>query len=124
MAYTPTEWETGDIITADLLNHAEQGIADAYEIVTLTPTYGTPEYDGSYGSVPVSFAEDIDTFHIYKVDLSNAPELTEDWEYGAATGLYAYIEVVGVGNFLSCIAYSDYQINNSDGWSIPIYTLS
>lgn len=29
MAYTKTTWETGDTITAELLNHAEQGIYDA-----------------------------------------------------------------------------------------------
>ena len=34
MAYTPTEWENGDIITAAKLNKAEQGIADASSIVT------------------------------------------------------------------------------------------
>lgn len=29
MAYTPTEWQTGDIITATKLNNMEQGIANA-----------------------------------------------------------------------------------------------
>lgn len=29
MAYTPTEWATGDVITAQKLNKMEQGIADA-----------------------------------------------------------------------------------------------
>jgi hypothetical protein len=29
MTYIPTEWKTGDIVTAERLNHAEQGIADA-----------------------------------------------------------------------------------------------
>lgn len=29
MAYTPTEWETGDVITAAKLNNMEQGIEDA-----------------------------------------------------------------------------------------------
>ena len=28
MAYTPTEWETGDVITAEKLNNMEQGIED------------------------------------------------------------------------------------------------
>ena len=28
MAYSPTNWQTGDTITATLLNHAEQGISD------------------------------------------------------------------------------------------------
>ena len=29
MAYTPTVWETGDVITAEKLNKAEKGIAEA-----------------------------------------------------------------------------------------------
>lgn len=29
MAYTATAWKKGDLITADLLNHAEKGISDA-----------------------------------------------------------------------------------------------
>lgn len=30
MAYNPTEWETGDVITAEKLNNMEQGIEDAF----------------------------------------------------------------------------------------------
>lgn len=30
MAYTPTVWETGDVITAEKLNNMEQGIEDAF----------------------------------------------------------------------------------------------
>lgn len=33
MAYTPTNWQTGDIITAEKLNKAERGIADAFPLV-------------------------------------------------------------------------------------------
>ena len=29
MAYTPTEWQCGDTITADKLNKLEQGVANA-----------------------------------------------------------------------------------------------
>lgn len=29
MAYTPNEWQCGDVVTAEKLNHMEQGIADA-----------------------------------------------------------------------------------------------
>ena len=33
MAYTKTTWSTGDVITADKLNHIEDGIAGGYDIV-------------------------------------------------------------------------------------------
>ena len=40
MAYTPTNWQTGDTITAEKLNKMESGIesANAPFVVTLTPT--------------------------------------------------------------------------------------
>lgn len=33
MAYTPTVWATGDTITAEKLNKAENGIESAYEVM-------------------------------------------------------------------------------------------
>lgn len=36
MAYTPTQWETGDIITAEKLNNMEQGIEDAFVAPAVT----------------------------------------------------------------------------------------
>lgn len=41
MAYEKTNWQNGDVITAEKLNHAEQGIANA----CLTLYWG--EYDGA-----------------------------------------------------------------------------
>lgn len=40
MSYTPTQWQTGDTITAEKLNNMESGIENANEpfVVTLTPT--------------------------------------------------------------------------------------
>lgn len=40
MSYTPTNWQTGDTITAEKLNNMEDGIEKASNpfIVTLTPT--------------------------------------------------------------------------------------
>lgn len=36
MAYTPTVWETGDVITAEKLNNMEQGIEDAFVAPAVT----------------------------------------------------------------------------------------
>ena len=40
MSYTPTNWQTGDTVTAEKLNNMEAGIENAANpyIVTLTPT--------------------------------------------------------------------------------------
>lgn len=34
MAYEKNTWATGDVITADLLNHIEQGIFDAHSVIS------------------------------------------------------------------------------------------
>lgn len=39
MAYIPTVWQTGDVITAEKLNKAEQGIADASTPMLITMTW-------------------------------------------------------------------------------------
>lgn len=40
MSYTPTQWATGDTVTAEKLNKMEDGIAAASDlfVITLTPT--------------------------------------------------------------------------------------
>lgn len=40
MSYTPTNWQTGDTVTAEKLNKMEQGIENANDVfvITLTPT--------------------------------------------------------------------------------------
>ena len=46
MSYTPTNWQTGDTVTAERLNKMESGIQTAVDpfIVTLTPT--AQDYSG------------------------------------------------------------------------------
>ena len=39
MSYTPTNWQSGDKVTAEKLNKIEQGIANASAVVVLTETY-------------------------------------------------------------------------------------
>lgn len=126
MAYTPTVWATGDVITAEKLNKAENGIAGAYEIVTLTPTFGTPVYEEQYGEgyVPVSFDEELDAFHIYKLNMSGAPTLTEGWSYNVVSGLYIYSESDSNGIWLTCLADLSSKFSNSDGWTIPTQLIS
>ena len=54
MAYTPTEWETGDVITAEKLNKAEEGIAQASPVfipVTYDETSNVYVLDASYNDI-------------------------------------------------------------------------
>lgn len=45
MAYVKTVWETGDVITAEKLNHAENGIATANNIIGNLIIHVTVESD-------------------------------------------------------------------------------
>ena len=40
MAYTKNTWETGDIVSSQKLNHMEDGIADAYEVMVINDNNG------------------------------------------------------------------------------------
>lgn len=48
--YVPTEWATGDVITADKLNHIEDGIEQAisFPVVTFTSKNGSYVCDKTY----------------------------------------------------------------------------
>lgn len=69
MAYTPTVWETGDVITAEKLNKAEQGIAAANaDILIVTASEGTldKKFSEIYSAYPkVLFADDDDGEILY-----------------------------------------------------------
>lgn len=50
MSYTPYLWETGEIITADKLNHIENGIGGVDDAIsTIEDNYVTPEQFGAVG---------------------------------------------------------------------------
>lgn len=41
MAYTKNTWNTGDIVSSQKLNHMEDGVAAAYEVMVINDTDGT-----------------------------------------------------------------------------------
>ena len=45
MAYTPTVWATGDVITAEKLNKAEEGITNAGPYIVRVASYDPETYD-------------------------------------------------------------------------------
>lgn len=57
MSYTPTQWQTGDTITAEKLNNMEGGISNANNpfIVTLTPT--AQDFSGVMDKTPEEIDE-------------------------------------------------------------------
>ena len=58
MAYIPTEWETGDVITAEKLNKAENGIAAATTIictVEFNEEHSSATIDTAYSKIKADF---------------------------------------------------------------------
>lgn len=58
MSYTPTEWKTGDVITAEKLNNIEQGIVNATNFVNVnaeenpeTHSYTNITLDNNYSQI-------------------------------------------------------------------------
>ena len=47
MSYTPTNWQTGDTVTAEKLNNMESGIAAANDVFVITCTPTAQDYSGS-----------------------------------------------------------------------------
>ena len=61
MSYTPTNWQTGDTVTAEKLNKMETGIAAASDVfvITLTPT--APDFSGTMDKTPLEIREAYDS---------------------------------------------------------------
>lgn len=57
MSYTPTNWQTGDTITAEKLNNMEQDIENANEPFTITLTPTNPDYSGAMDKTPQEITE-------------------------------------------------------------------
>jgi hypothetical protein len=53
MAYTPTEWKAGDVITAEKLNNMEDGIVGAGRALMVTATSETdvPTFNKTLGEI-------------------------------------------------------------------------
>lgn len=69
MAYTKQTWSTGDTITADKLNHIEDGI-DAAGIAPAPASSGTPAMDGT--AARGSSAQYARADHVHPTDTSRA----------------------------------------------------
>ena len=130
MSYTPTTWQTGDTITAEKLNHMEDGIENANEpfVVTLTPTAedfsGTmdktvAEINTAYEAgqkIKFKVLTGQDTYTL--VPLSNVDKLSEEYP-----GFSAY--VIDVINNILIVVWTSYTDDGTkQTYSTTIYTLT
>lgn len=125
MSYTPTEWKTGDIITAPKLNNIEQGIVNLdrsnVEIVRLRFTQSgdgiwsaSLESDGSDFTLQM-MNDAIDAGkYIYAVGLVNGVDtvfyLSRQKIYGDATSFFCFPE----NGYIYTLKFSNPDSNQSD----------
>ena len=83
MAYTPTEWETGDTVTAGKLNKLEGGVAAAYPLVatvtdnTLDKTWNEMHAAMETGRIVMVLITD-NTVHEQEIGLNMICRMYED----------------------------------------------
>ena len=95
MSYEPKTWECGDTITAEALNHLEQGVANAggggTEPLILTYDYEAHHLGATFGEIkdavlagtPVFFKySPSETYDIYSLDVFSNFNISGDNEYG------------------------------------------
>lgn len=102
MTYVKTDWETGDIITAEKLNNIENGVANAgviltcelaltqdeqgYYTGTLNKTWNqinTAFTNGSYVNIYLKNGSRYDTFPIASLYEESDHYFVDVWDYGA-----------------------------------------
>lgn len=97
MAYTPTNWQTGDVITAEKLNKLEGGVADSFApfIVNVSFDPDTQEYstDKTYAEV-YSALENKNVFYIIHGDRGLVISCTVAFVDNGGTDDYIYIITV------------------------------
>lgn len=127
MSYTPTEWKTGDIITAPKLNNIEQGIVNLdrsnAEIVRLRFTqtgYGnwsaTLESDGSDFTLQMMNDAIDDGKYIYAVGSVSGVDtvfyLSRQKIYGNATSFFCFPD----NGYTYTLKFSNPDSNQSDNY--------
>lgn len=118
MSYTPTQWQTGDTITAEKLNNMERGIENANEpfIVTLTPTAGdfSGTMDKTVGEIYEAWTagEKI----IFKLDISGI----------TSPGDYYYVECAAqyTSNGFDYPSFNAFVVNNDNNMLVFVGTVA
>lgn len=90
MSYTPTNWATGDTITAEKLNKLEQGVASAGSVLILTDTNET--LDKTWQEIydaPFAVIKKDDAGERYAYPVSGVYEDSGEYIVAATAGLRA-----------------------------------
>lgn len=97
MAYTPTEWQTGDIVTSAKLNKLENGVAGLYLPITFTvdmvDNTTTVTADKTYAEITAALLAGVPLVAVYKYTFNGNiyGVCFHQWEVGS-TPEQGYIE--------------------------------
>ena len=117
MGYIPTEWQTGDIITAEKLNKAEEGIAAAGAFVVTATGYdeetGDPILSATWQEVHDALsagkyvvflnAQDDSCTHWIFYNCGNAQPSEPYYAYASTSGESTILKFVAIGGVASGI---------------------
>ena len=80
MAYTPTNWQKGDVITAEKLNKMEQGIAQGGGVLMCVLDPNTLQLDHTAGEIIEAFeaGRQVLVSYTYTEDDSGSEEGTQE----------------------------------------------
>ncbi len=128
MSYTPTDWKTGDVITAEKLNNMENGIANAGSgtsagnavVFEFTATYDLESHSYSIAT-DVTFEEVKSTFLAGKLCIAHIVAGQDDI-YDIVLnqkGIYSVegtVITMGLGNNCLSITYHNFIGDEWSGW--------
>lgn len=119
MAYIPTEWETGDVITAVKLNKLENGVAaiDGVMVVLAEEEGDTATLTATYAEIAAAMTAGIPVFIKYQISESENT-LQPVFANGVIAGDTSQYQIAAYD--LSTAAEVDYIADAADGY--PSYT--
>ena len=106
MSYTPTEWKTGDIITAEKLNNMESGIVGGQNVMVLGINNDTRQLDKTWNEIAICMVNGGLVVLVYK-------EAVGDVVKNASAAVLPLVRRTSDG----CYVYLDFPVDIDKPWA-------
>lgn len=114
MSYTPTNWQTGDTVTAEKLNKMEQGIENAVSfIVTITLEYDTLVADKTYQQIFDAALAGNSIYAVYSGMVLYLSTITSSYAIFAGT-VSGWLYTFQINSDDTLLSYEDKIVNRSE----------
>jgi len=110
MNYTPTEWNTGDIVSSQKLNKLEEGVKGAYEVMVINVNIENGALDKTWQEIYDAMAQGI--FCVAIAD-SGTPE------GGIMTAVISSVSI-SEGTYIVRVADTTYTASSATGYPSPV----